>query len=86
MKKEDFNKKFPNGFDCWQETHYEIVAAFYSYTDSPVLESLEQHKGRGGMYEFAEELTDEFENLHKDKNWDGEFYDELETFIKNKLQ
>ena len=41
-------------------------------------------QGTGGMYELAEELTDEFEKLNADREWDGEFFDEIEEFITSK--
>jgi len=41
-------------------------------------------QGTGGMYEIAEEWTDEFEELNKDREWDGEFFDEVEDFCRKK--
>lgn len=43
-------------------------------------------QGRGGVWELAKELTDEFQEIHKDKEWDGEFFDELDLFWEKKLQ
>lgn len=37
------------------------------------------------MYELAENLTNEFEELNKDKKWNGEFFDEIYSFLTNKL-
>lgn len=79
-------KTFPNGFASWMETHYEIVAAFYCDPKSKRLEQLENHKGRGGLYELAEELTDKFEKLHEGWVWDGDYYDTLEEFLNIELQ
>ena len=42
-------------------------------------------QGHGGLYELAEELTDEFELLNKGRVWDGEFFDEIEEFLSEKL-
>lgn len=33
------------------------------------------------MYELAEELTDKFETLNQNREWDGEFFDEIEAFL-----
>ena len=82
-------KNFPNGFTSWQETHFEIVSAInteYS-KDEPSGLVAERHseQGHGGLYELAEELTDEFELLNKGRVWDGEFFDEIEEFLSEKL-
>ena len=78
-------KRFPNGFESWYETFYEVVAAFYNQSKTPILDEIENTKGRGGMYEYAEKLTDDFELLNKDRVWDGEFFDEIDNYLKDKL-
>jgi hypothetical protein len=83
-------KEFPNGFASWQETHYEVVAAITSIAldddnkDNLVYKTYRED-GLGGLYELAEDLTDEFELLNKDREWDGEFFDEIERFLDEKL-
>jgi hypothetical protein len=42
-------------------------------------------EGIGGLYQLAEDLTDEFESTHEKREWDGEYYDEIEEFLKTKL-
>lgn len=87
----NYEEKFPNGFTNWQETHFEVVSQLTdilnqdedTWPDKLCLISSMQ--GRGGMYELAENLTDEFERLHADTVWDGEFYDEIDKFIEEKL-
>ena len=84
-------KEFPNGFASWQETHYEVVAAITSIAldndnkDNLVYKTYRED-GLGGLYELAEELTDEFELLNKDREWDGEFFDEIERFLDEKFK
>jgi hypothetical protein len=78
-------KEFPNGFASWQETHFEIVSAIADELlreseDSKVVE-LYATNGRGAVWELAEAMTDKFEALNKGREWDGEFYDELDEFI-----
>lgn len=67
-------KEFPNGFASWQETHYEIVSAieYEQRKDNPQGVVLERHEsqGHGGLYELAEELTDEFENKYNSEHWE----------------
>lgn len=67
------------------ETFYEIVAGFYNNPQSKVLEDIENTKGRGGMWEFAEQLTDEFIKKYEDFEWDGEFFDKIDEFLREKL-
>jgi hypothetical protein len=87
------NKDLPNGFSSWQETHYEVV----SYLTASLVSNderepecqnmatkMQERQGTGGLYELAEQLTDEFERLNIDRIWDGDFYDEIETFLNNK--
>jgi hypothetical protein len=86
-------KNFPNGFASWQETHYEVVAAIivahamhtHEIDHSELLEKTIKEKGHGGLYELAEDLTDEFETINKNREWDGEFFEEIETFLNEKL-
>ena len=84
-------KKFPNGFASWQETHYEVVQAITIIwtSDEPygiVLERQEA-QGHGGLYELAEELTDEFEALHASEDWAERGYLEtLENWLAEKLK
>ena len=82
-------KEFPNGFDSWYETHHEVVSFLTleyerDSVTSKVAEFLERN-GTGGMYELARELTDEFETLNKDREWDGEFFEEIESFLMKKI-
>lgn len=71
------------------ETHFEIVAAiiqqFETVGTSDVVFSRFESRGRGGLWELAEELTDEFQALYKDQEWDGEWLDVLYAFLNEKL-
>lgn len=86
--------KFPNGFSSWHETHFEISEAIgkalndmYSPDElqSKVVCDRVEEQGTGGIYDLAEDLTDEFELKFKGKEWDGEYFDEIEKFINEKL-
>jgi hypothetical protein len=88
-------KEFPNGFASWQETHYEVVAAIttelmadYEYNEfrDDLIRITLREKGHGGLYELANDLTDEFELLNKGREWDGEFFDEIERFLDEKFK
>ena len=54
--------------------------------DSPceVVKTIQETKGTTGFYELAKELTYEFEKKFEGKEWDGEFFDEIEKFIQDK--
>lgn len=86
---DNINIKFPNGFDSWHETHFEIVQAITQEIskDEPTGVVNERHEaqGHGGLYELAQELTDKFEQLNEGREWDGEFFDEIEIFINKEL-
>lgn len=78
----------PNGFESWHETHFEIVTAIQEAlkkgTTNKVTEKVEE-QGTGGLYEMAAQLTHNFEALHKGREWDGEFYDEIDKFVEEEL-
>jgi hypothetical protein len=86
-------KHFPNGFDSWMETHYEVVQAITlkladedMEEDSALYERLEE-EGTGGMYTLSEELTDAFEEEYEGAEW-GEkldYFDTIENFLDQKL-
>lgn len=72
------------------ETHHEIVSAMAidlakNEPASLVIKDRYETQGHGGMFELAEELTDEFERLNEGRAWDGDFYDAIEEFIQQKL-
>lgn len=81
-------KTFPNDFTSWIETFYEVVSKLNKLeqeSNNTFNDLIDSKGGIGGMYEFAEDLTDEFENLNENREWDGEFFDEIESFMNNKL-
>jgi hypothetical protein len=84
------DKVFPNGFSAWQETHFEVVSKLswqlqQDEFDSKLVADRYVASGIGGMYELAEELTDEFENLFQGREWDGDFFEALDDFLTAKL-
>jgi hypothetical protein len=87
------NKKyrFPNGFVCWKETHFEVVEAITLEIEKTkptgTVEERHSAQGMGGLYELADELTAEFETIHKGCEWgvQAEFFDEIDEFLKIKL-
>lgn len=83
------NKLFPNGFESWIETHYEVVQFINSQEEGFValgtlIERRRDERGLGGMYELAEEWTDAFETKYKGKIWNGDFLDTIDDFLTTK--
>jgi hypothetical protein len=71
------------------ETHFEVCARIGAELEhdlfNTVVANTYAERGRGGLYELAKELTDEFQEKFKDHQWDGDFFDELEDFLDEKL-
>lgn len=82
------DKQFPDGFSSFIETHNEICAMWalaYERKNSKLEEYMESN-GTGGMYDCCEVWAFEFENLNKGRQWDGEFFEEIELFFENKVK
>ena len=69
------------------EIHYEVsVFIGYEldrYNDTTVIKEY-QKGGYGAMYELAYAWTKEFHEMTSDRSWDGEFFDEIHKFLKDK--
>ena len=83
----EFSKLFPNGFESWYKTFYTIVfdMCWIDFNlrkeEYPLFEKTHAEGGTGGLWQLTKELTDKFELLHKGREWDGEFFDEIEKFL-----
>lgn len=86
-EKELKNVLFPNGFASWIETHHEIVKAITLNPEDAhnKVNDIEATKGTGGLYEYAEDLTNKFEKMYQGKEWDGEFFETIESFLDNEF-
>lgn len=86
-------KHFPNGFDDWMETHYEISQTITlmlydeDIDEDGILYKRYDEQGTGGMYMLSEELTDAFELEYEGAIWgaDFDYYDTLENFLNTRL-
>lgn len=80
--------KAVNGNACYLETYYEVVDYITRQLvdDDPTgkIALTAVMEGRGGMYTLAEYWADEFEAVNSSREWDGEFYDEIEEFCNKK--
>lgn len=82
---------FPNGFESWMETHYEVVQAITNewMKDEPegIVKEVQDEQGHGGLYLLAQTLTDEFENKFKGNDWSElNYFDEINNFLNEKLK
>lgn len=82
------HNQFSRGFESWHETHFEVVDAIFTQLNNPYSRAshVQDTMGRGGLYELAQELTDKFEQQFADAQWDGNFFDELDSFLENELK
>ena len=84
-------KHFPNGFSSWQETHYEVVQAItielMADKRTGLVAQRHEAQGHGGLYELAEELTDEFEALHFNEEWaENNYLETLEQWLEEQFK
>lgn len=70
------------------EAYFEFSAEIMRLADQGgnKISDLYQEQGRGSMWELAEELTNSFMEQNKDREWDGEFFDEVDSFIDKYLK
>lgn len=90
---EEEEKRFPNSFANWQETHFEVIDNLMlmvnkdeNHKQPEQLSMILTMQGRHGLWELAKSLTDQFELKNKGRKWDGEFYDEIEEFVKEAIK
>lgn len=88
---QNFKNKFPNGFENWHETHFEVVQAITRQEIYPNSKTskIAQEEGTGGLYLFAERLTNKFELKYKGVEWgkdnDTQYMDCLEEFLQTRI-
>lgn len=87
------NLEFPNGVESYLETYYEVVDAIsYNWDNylggyrSDFLNAEYIKYGRTILYNLAKGFALQFELLNKDRQWDGEFFDEIGDFMNEKLK
>ena len=85
----NYKQKFCNGFDSWQETHFEVVSYINTELskDNPsgvIGDTYEMH-GTGGIYFLAENWTDQFEQMFEGEDWaEKEFFEVIYEYCKTK--
>jgi hypothetical protein len=76
----------------WIETHFEVSSMIALALDRDefghepsTAHNVRESNGMTEVWQLAEDWTDEFEKLNEGREWDGEFYDEIEKFVYGKL-
>ena len=83
---------FPNGFESWQKTHFEVVEVLVymrSLDEDKKPKSLDEalhHSATEEMYKLALDLTNKFEEQTRGKKRDRELFDEIEDFVWNEVE
>lgn len=83
---------FPNGFDSWQKTHFEVVEALCYLRDieEPQLQKsfseMLNRSATDSMYQLARELTDKFEEATKGQLRDRTLFEEIEEFVAREVK
>ena len=84
-------KLFPNGIFNWKDTFFEVsgMIAFMRYkqngTDKRWDKLNDQLQGSPGFRDLAVSLTNQFEEMNTGREWDGEFYEEIEDFVEDSI-
>ena len=87
--KEKLVTEYKDELSDYLETYHEITRCIWEAIDSDFLNEIKlvyDQNGTGAMYELAKAFTDEFQRIHHARQWDGDFFDEIETFMNTKKQ
>lgn len=83
---------FPNGFESWQKTHFEIVEALCYLRDleeeekSKNFADLVDRSASEEMYQLARTLTNKFEEQTKSRKREQSLFDEIEEFVTSEVR
>ena len=83
---------FPNGFESWQHTHFEVVEVLVymrgleeGEKPKSFAEAIDQ-SATEDMYKLALDLTNKFEEQTKGKKRERTLFDEIEDFVWSEVQ
>lgn len=73
------------------ETYYEVVSIIEeknsnAFGSSDALMELYNTHGRGALWELAKSITDDFQSLNKNREWDGEFLEEIQSYTLKRIE
>ncbi len=76
--------QFVNGFQSYIETHFEVCRNLF-YAGNLQARYYESKEGGGALAELAQQITDCFEKQNENREWDGEFWEEIDTYVADYL-
>lgn len=71
----------------WTDTHFQIVAEITQKhpNSNGLIKRTFGNDGRCGLWDLAEQLTDEFQTIHKEEKWiKKDYYETLNEFLNSK--
>jgi hypothetical protein len=78
------------GFREWVETHHEIVCTIHAMIDNKTvpkkLSDIIDMVDFAGLYDLGIELTTDFCNTYKDREWNGDWIETIIEFVNAKLK
>lgn len=83
---------FPNGFESWQKTHFEVVEVLCFMRDLEVdqqpknFAELVDQSASPEMYHLALDLTNKYEAQNTGKERTRSLFDEIEEFVWNEVK
>jgi hypothetical protein len=83
---------FPNGFESWQKTHFEVVEVLVHKRSMEEREKTEgfyealDQSASDEMYNLALNLTNKYEEQTKGKERKRTLFDEIEEFVWSELK
>lgn len=83
---------FPNGFDSWHKTHFEVVEALCYLRDleeSKQTKSFTEMLNRSAtedLYQLARKLTDQFEAQNGKHPGNRTLFEEIEDFVAEQVK
>lgn len=64
-----------------------FLISFIDNSNNPIINERYKKEGYEGIYRLAEEVTDEFESINKDRVWKiGEYFEEIQLFLLFKFK
>ncbi|GEM_PF-684433 len=83
---------FPNGFDSWQKTHFEVVEALCyirGLHEDEIPKTFGEMMDRTAteqMYQLAKDLTDKYETTRKKEVNNKTFFVNIEDFVSEEVK
>ena len=83
---------FPNGFESWQRTHFEVVEVLCyirGLEEGKAPKNFEEFVDQSAtdeMYNLALNLTNKYEAQTKDKKRERSLFDEIEDFVWHEVK